>query len=116
MKKADEFMSQLILPSPRPRAQEGERPPEVERREAPPGANVSKDAPTQPRPLSPEPHAFRQPRSEPDRPSLTIGQLTVEVTPPPSPPVAQGGRSPRAPIRGTQNTLPTSRRFGLGQF
>lgn len=54
---------------------------------------------------------------EPERPSLTIGKLTVEVMPPAPQPATP--RSPVVIVRGGRSgsvTTPSSRRFGLGQF
>lgn len=54
---------------------------------------------------------------ESDQPSLVIGKLTVEIVPPAPAPVVP--RQQLVVVRGTRggrNGIPSSRRFGLGQF
>jgi hypothetical protein len=52
-----------------------------------------------------------------DQPSLVIGKLTVEVVPPaPAPPTPQQQVVVVRGTRGGRSGVPSSRRFGLGQF
>lgn len=114
LRKSDAFMESLL----RHRAALTQ-PHEVEKNEAEARVSTRQEEPVEqkqtrlqpsPEPLTPEPAA--------DRSSLVIGSLTVEVVPPTLP-------APAAPrrevviVRGAPNvrgSVPSSRRFGLGQF
>ena len=67
--------------------------------------------------LQPRPVNTRTFEQEADQPSLVIGNLTIEVTTPAPAPAAP--RPPLVVVRGSgrsRNGVPSSRRFGLGQF
>ncbi|SRR6266542_239754 len=113
LRKADAFMGRILKRHEEPvsaRQTEGEleRPTTTGKRE--PGV----EQPTRLAPAPPKPPVAE---SDADRASLLIGKLTVEVMPPSLPPippprqivVVRESRSPRT-------ALPSSRRFGLGQF
>ena len=118
MRRADAFMSQLISTSPPARLEPVEDPASRHAGKATqPYPHSPATEPAQGRPLRPESPAANPAHREPERPSLTIGRLTVEVMPPPAPAAAKRERVVvRTPARGAAANLPSSRRFGLGQF
>jgi hypothetical protein len=114
LRKADAFMSALLE-----RRSETANP-SIDRQadlEIPPSKAEPSHAQIPTR-LQPPAYAVRAHDDRDDRPSLVIGKLTVEVMPPPAPPVAPSsqvvivreGRSGRGASR---NSI---QRFGLGQF
>ena len=114
LRKADAFMSALLERHSETTNPSIERQAEFE-------ILPSKAEPSRaqiPAQLQPPALAVRAHDDRDDRPSLVIGKLTVEVMPPPAPPVAPShqvvivreGRSVRAAAR---NSI---QRFGLGQF
>jgi hypothetical protein len=111
LRKADAFMSRL-LDIQRPAAEnENKVTSETPRSEirSVESQQVNRLEPAQRLP-PPTPH-------ESDGPSLIIGRLTIEVTPPSSPtPPPQPQRIIVRGSRGRESGMTSSRRFGLGQF
>jgi hypothetical protein len=111
LRKADEFMERVFVRSKEASDREIESDDEIEE-PSPPQTRVVE--PSQLRPLTRD---VPPPEQIDERPGLVIGNLTVEVMPAPSPaPVTPLQRV--VVVRGSRQraVLPSSRRFGLGQF
>lgn len=114
LRKSDAFMRSLLGPREAPTKRH-----DVESEESEPRVSSRREESEQPKQsrLQPSPPAPRE-REPDDHPSLVIGSLTVEVVPPaPAPPVTP--RREVVIVRGAptvRSAVPSSRRFGLGQF
>jgi len=110
LRRADAFMSKLI---DRTAAPANAPEPEVEIRSVSP-AQPQAAAPAR---LQPQPAPPPTPETDTGKTSLTIGRLTVEVVPPSPAPAAS---RPTVVVvrgsRGRRGSIPSARRFGLGQF
>jgi hypothetical protein len=113
LRKADAFMERLFE-----RREPAVTSQEIESDEERQTTRSKREVPIdQPSRLQPMPSAPRVPEPAEEPASLVIGKLTVEVVPPSPAPVA---RPPQVVVvRGTRSGrtgLPSSQRFGLGQF
>lgn len=114
LRKADAFMSALLERRSKTTDSSIERQADFER----PPSKAESPHPEIPARLQPPAPIVSARDDRSDQPSLVIGKLTVEVMPPPAPPVAPSrqvvivreGRSVRGAAR---NSI---KRFGLGQF
>jgi hypothetical protein len=110
LRRADAFMDQLFHRNSRP-ASENDSSTELKMT----SGQVSEPGQTQRlQPPLANTQTFEQ---ESDQPSLVIGNLMIEVVPPVPAPAAP--RPPLVVVRGSgrgRNGVPSSRRFGLGQF
>ena len=109
--KADEFMERVFVRSKESTDREIET---DELRNEPATRRSTVDESTR---LQPRPRAAPPTEQVDERPGLVIGKLIVEVTPPPPAPVVPQQKI--VVVRGNRSVrtvLPSSRRFGLGQF
>jgi len=115
LRKADAFMEQVVG-SRRSRIVESDEEPRIETRTIEAAESKSTRVPRLD-PVRPQ-QMVREPEREPQRTTLTIGKLTVEVVPPPPPlPVQQPTQIVVVRgARGGRSGIPSSRRYGLRQF
>jgi hypothetical protein len=114
LRKADAFMNDLFRD--RTRFQSGRNLEEESEPQQAEGSRTLNQTTENPQ-LKPAQEAEVTHEPDTEQPSLVIGKLTVEVTPPTSPPAA--AQPQRIVVRGPMSSrsgLTSSRRFGLGQF